>query len=233
MCNIRPRNIFHILVRSAPSPLPSLRRVRLPADATRSREAPPPPARSITAARIGDQVHSLRVVAGISAGALARESGISRSMLSRIERGLVSASVETLEAVAFGLGIPVARLFHAPVSEADFSHVLAGQGIQVAGQGVAAGYHYELLGHKVSGPLVLEPCRVTLSPDARPFVSAQGTGVKLVQWISGRSIYRYGSRTVDLQAGDTVLFDAATPHGIESLLDGPASFLSVSVSLKL
>ncbi|WP_080666888.1 helix-turn-helix domain-containing protein [Variovorax paradoxus] len=42
---------------------------------------------------------------------LARRAGISRPLLSRIEHGQVSPSVETLPRVANGLGVPMSRFF--------------------------------------------------------------------------------------------------------------------------
>ncbi|RYH48406.1 MAG: XRE family transcriptional regulator, partial [Alcaligenaceae bacterium] len=67
--------------------------------------------RSLSAARIGTQVRALRMAADVSASSLARTSGISSSMLSRIEHGLVSPSVETLERLAAGLDVPTSRFF--------------------------------------------------------------------------------------------------------------------------
>jgi transcriptional regulator with XRE-family HTH domain len=49
-------------------------------------------------------------------------------MLSRIERGLVSPSVETLDRIANGLGVPVSRFFSDQTHRTDFSHVPAARG---------------------------------------------------------------------------------------------------------
>ena len=72
------------------------RPLRLPVSVTRVQPRQPAPVvRSLSAARIGAQVRALRMAAEVSGGELAKTSGISASMLSRIERGLVSPSVET------------------------------------------------------------------------------------------------------------------------------------------
>jgi transcriptional regulator with XRE-family HTH domain len=78
-------------------------------------------------------------------------------MLSRIERGLVSPSVETLERIAQGLGVPVPRFFGDQPSRTNFSHAPAGKGIRLNRFGMVAGHHYELLGHQLSGNLFVEP----------------------------------------------------------------------------
>jgi transcriptional regulator with XRE-family HTH domain len=52
-------------------------------------------------------MHRLRVAAGVSAVELTKRSGVSRSMLSRIENGQVSPCVETLDRLANALDIPL------------------------------------------------------------------------------------------------------------------------------
>lgn len=61
--------------------------------------------------RIARQVRCLREEQGLTLDALAARSGVSRSMLSLIERGESSATAVVLEKVATGLGAPLAVLF--------------------------------------------------------------------------------------------------------------------------
>lgn len=66
--------------------------------------------------RIAQRVASLRAASGLSLQSLADRSGVSRSMLSLIERGECSATAVVLERVATGLGVMLADLFDAPVA---------------------------------------------------------------------------------------------------------------------
>lgn len=182
--------------------------------------------------RIGAQVRALRMAAGISAGELAQRSGISRSMLSRIEHGLVSPSVEKLDGLAGGLNVPIARFFGDQPSRTDFSYVPAGRGIHVQRMGAVAHYHYELLGHLLSGNLFVEPYLVTLLPGAEPYVTFQHPGLKFLYLLTGRVTYRYCDKTLSLTPGDSLLFDAAALHGIEAIGDEPVSYLSVVFTLR-
>ncbi|WP_354328248.1 helix-turn-helix domain-containing protein [Variovorax atrisoli] len=188
--------------------------------------------RSLPAARIGAQVKALRMAAGLSAGQLAAGSEISASMLSRIERGLVSPSVETLERLAQGLHVPVSRFFGDQARRTDFCHVRAGQGLVVDRIGAVEGYRYELLGHSLSGNLFVEPYLVTLLPEAGPYVTFQHPGLKFLHLLSGAVTYRYGAKSVEVGAGDTLLFDATALHGIEAIHSGPVSYLSVVFTLR-
>ena len=70
-------------------------------------------------ARIAKRVRELRAAQGLSLEALATRTGVSRSMLSLIERGESSATAVVLEKLAAGLGVALASLFDAPSAEAE------------------------------------------------------------------------------------------------------------------
>jgi transcriptional regulator with XRE-family HTH domain len=177
-------------------------------------------------------VKTLRVASGTPASKLAKLAGISASLLSRVERGLVSPSVETLDRIAEGLRVPVSRLLSDQGRRMDFCHVPAGRGLTVDRIGADSDHRYELLGHLLSGNLFAEPYLVTLLPDAQPCVTLQHPGLKFLYFLSGRIAYRYGSKTVSVGAGDSLLFDAASLHGIEAVDSGPVSYLSVLLALR-
>jgi transcriptional regulator with XRE-family HTH domain len=63
--------------------------------------------------RIASRVHALRSAQGLSLDGLAARCGVSRSMISLIERGESSATAVLLEKVATGLDVPLASLFDA------------------------------------------------------------------------------------------------------------------------
>lgn len=172
------------------------------------------------------------MAAGTSAGELALASGVSPSMLSRIERGLVSPSVETLYRIANGLGAPISRFFGDQASRTDFCHVRAGRGVVVDRVGAVSDYRYELLGHSLSGNLFVEPYLVTLLPGAEPYATFQHPGLKFLYFLSGEVTYRYGGKAVAVRAGDSLLFDATVLHGIEAIQSQPVSYLSVVFTLR-
>ena len=153
-------------------------------------------------------------------------------MLSRIEHGQVSPSVETLDRIAKGLNVPISRLFGDQPSRLDFSHVPAGHGIHVQRVGAVANYQYELLGHLLSGNLFVEPYRVTLQSGARPYVTFQHPGLKFLHFLSGHVTYRYGAKTIALATGDSLLFDATALHGIEDIVTEPVSYLCVVFTMR-
>ena len=66
--------------------------------------------------RIAERVRELRAGQGLSLDALATKSGVSRSMISLIERGESSPTAVVLEKLAAGLGVMLASLFDAPAA---------------------------------------------------------------------------------------------------------------------
>src|SRR5260370_18347708 len=66
--------------------------------------------------RIADRVRELRAACGLSLDSLASKSGVSRSMISLIERGESSPTAAVLEKLAAGLNVTLASLFDAPTT---------------------------------------------------------------------------------------------------------------------
>jgi transcriptional regulator with XRE-family HTH domain len=70
-------------------------------------------------ARIASRVRGLRAEQALTLDALAARCGVSRSMLSLIERGESSPTAVMLERVATGLGVSLAALFDDPAAPAS------------------------------------------------------------------------------------------------------------------
>lgn len=69
--------------------------------------------------RIAARLRRLRGERGLALEGLAERSGVSRSMISLIERGESSPTAVVLEKLATGLDVPLASLFDAPAAAAD------------------------------------------------------------------------------------------------------------------
>jgi transcriptional regulator with XRE-family HTH domain len=91
--------------------------------------------------RIGDRVRELRAAHGLSLDALASKSGVSRSMISVIERGESSPTAVVLEKLAAALGVMLASLFDAPaVAAQPPAGPVARRADQLQWQDPASGY---------------------------------------------------------------------------------------------
>jgi transcriptional regulator with XRE-family HTH domain len=68
--------------------------------------------------RVARRVRELRARGGLSLEGLAARCGVSRSMISLVERGEASPTAVVLEKLATGLDVPLASLFDAPAPAA-------------------------------------------------------------------------------------------------------------------
>src|SRR5262245_61815541 len=80
---------------------------------------------------IGREVRAFRNKLGITASDLARAAGLSLGMLSKIENGVTSASLTTLQRLSKALGVPVTALFRRFEERRDAVFVSAGQGLLI------------------------------------------------------------------------------------------------------
>jgi transcriptional regulator with XRE-family HTH domain len=69
--------------------------------------------------RIAHRVRELRIARGLSLETLASGTGVSRSMISVIERGESNPTAVVLEKLATGLGVTLAALFDVPNARAE------------------------------------------------------------------------------------------------------------------
>jgi len=106
--------------------------------------------------RIAERVRDLRVAQGLSLEALAAKSGVSRSMISLVERGESSPTAVVLDKLATGLGVVLASLFDAPAAAEAPSGPIARRNDQPEWRDPASGY----VRRSVSPPAVPQPFRI-------------------------------------------------------------------------
>ncbi|MFK4445350.1 transcriptional regulator with XRE-family HTH domain [Caballeronia udeis] len=178
------------------------------------------------------QIHAFRTAAGLTSGVLAKMAGISHSMLSRIEKGTATPSIETLTRISLALGKPVSRFFVDQSERHDCSFVPAGEGVTVDREGSSYGHIYRLIGHVLSGNLSVEPYVVTLDENSKPWSTHQTTGIQFLHVLEGKMKYRYANRLYDVKPGDSLLFDPNAAHGPEEILTTPVKFLAVFFNIR-
>jgi transcriptional regulator with XRE-family HTH domain len=176
---------------------------------------------------IGREVKRHREKVGLTISELAKASGLSAGMLSKIENGATSPSLATLQALSNALQIPFTALFKGYEEFRDATFVKAGQGLTIERRGTRAGHQYQLLGHSPHGPVMVEPYLITLSKETDTFPTFQHPGTEFLYMLEGNVVYRHGDKSYDMHPGDALFFDAEAPHGPEELRKLPARYLSV------
>jgi transcriptional regulator with XRE-family HTH domain len=194
--------------------------------------ASPPQAPSSTdsAASIGRVARRIREELGLTLANVAQQARVSPGMLSRLETGRVSPSLETLVALAEGLGIRPALLLQEVGSGEDGAqHVPSGQGLEVVRRGTKRGHTYHLLASERGPKKVFEPFLVTLTDKSEVFPGFQHAGTEFIHILSGEIRYRHGKESYLLKEGDSLTFRGDVAHGPERLVKVPIRMLSIIV----
>ncbi len=187
------------------------------------------PREKVLEVAIGREVRAFRRQHNITVADLAKTTGLSIGMLSKIENGVTSPSLTTLQTLANALSVPLTSFFRGFEEQREAVHVKAGTGAKTGGRGTRAGHQYNLLGHigsNASG-VIVEPYLITLTEESDIFPEFQHDGMEFIYMLEGEVEYRHGDKTFILQPGDSFFFDADAPHGPQTHLRLPARYLSI------
>ncbi len=176
---------------------------------------------------IGAAVKTHRVLAGLTLAELSAQAKVSTAMISKIERGQVSASLNTLEALARGIGVPLINFFVGTVERTDVSFVAAGEGMTVQRLGSGFGHSYKLIGRAEAGHVSFESFSVTLERPLVPRPLYQHQGVEFIHVTDGEMVYRCGDASYAMRSGDSLSFDSNAAHGPAELITDTVSFVTV------
>jgi transcriptional regulator with XRE-family HTH domain len=182
------------------------------------------------ATSVGAAIRRLRSAQGLTLADVADRARISQGMLSRLETGAVSPSLETLAAVATAIGADLSTLFRdlgAKKSDAQF--VKKGEGLEVVRRGTKRGHTYHLLSADRGPHKTFEPFLITLNDESEIFPDFEHPGTEMIYMLEGSLRYRHGDESYLLKAGDTLTFSGEVPHGPQTLIKLPIRFLSVII----
>ncbi|MER7756461.1 XRE family transcriptional regulator [Kitasatospora sp. NPDC097643] len=180
---------------------------------------------------MASRLRVLRTQNRLSLEALAAQVGVTKSYLSKVERGISDPSISTALKLAHALGVDVGRLFSDEVEPELVTVVRADERTPLTAatevgeegreapryEGIATG-----LPGKRMAPFVMYP------PTGRgpaPFKSHAGEEFLFVH--AGSAELEFPERTVQLGPGDSVYFNAALPHRCRSTGAEPAVVLVV------
>jgi transcriptional regulator with XRE-family HTH domain len=190
----------------------------------------PQQSRSAVATSIGGVARRIREEIDLTLADVARSAGISSGMLSRLETGRVSPSLETIVALAEALGVrPALLLQEIGDDEGDAQHVPDGGGLEVVRRGTKRGHTYHLLAAQRGPDKLFEPFLVTLTDKSEIFPGFQHAGTEFIYILSGEIRYRHGKSSHLLKVGDSLSFRGDIAHGPERLIKVPIRMLSIII----
>lgn len=184
------------------------------------------------AVSLGKKIRAIRTAKDMKITEMSRLSGLTTSMISQMERGLISPSIETLKKIGNVLDVPLSFLFeteeHAPVSAPPAGP--AGMTVNLCGASPVVhadarkklspgdGIELQLLNPNLNGPIefiynIYQP----RSGTGKEQYSHPGTECGLV--LSGELVVEIEEETYVLRAGDSITFDSTKPHAKRNLSD--------------
>jgi transcriptional regulator with XRE-family HTH domain len=177
--------------------------------------------------RIAAHVRELRAAGGLSLEALAARSGVSRSMISLIERAETSPTAVVLDRLANGLGVTLASLFEPPGPPP--AGPVARRADQPEWRDPASGY----VRRNVSPPGVPQPMRIVevqFPPRARVAFESASRGAPVFQqiWVlAGEMEVTAGGECHRLKEGDCLAMRLDQPTMFHNPKGRPARYAVV------
>lgn len=176
---------------------------------------------------VGGRIRALREGMGLSLRDLAERSGVSAPMLSQVERGETSPTLQVATRIAGGLDLRLSQLLRL---DEDGAVTVVGRCARRKGP-VAGGHRYEVLTPPLPGQRA-EVSLHTLAPGAStggrgdpPMHEPGSREVAVIQ--DGALTFHCDGQRYELQSGDCVTFDADLPHRFENSGDEEAVLLAV------
>ncbi len=170
---------------------------------------------------VGRRMRALREQNGLSLRALAEACDLSVNAISMIERGESSPRVSSLHLLAQALNVRITEFFE---SEDSCSVVLVRKAERP--RTGSDGLSLESVGSGIRNQQ-LEPFVVTVGSRVSSGATIQHPGEEFVHCLRGRLEYAVAGETFMLEAGDSLLFDAAQPHSFRNTEDEDAEILLV------
>jgi transcriptional regulator with XRE-family HTH domain len=158
---------------------------------------------------LGKIIRLFREKSGRSLGIVAGNAGISISMLSQIERGLVSPSIDTLCMVCKALDLDVAEVFRRLSQDDPVRVHRHGERLTMKQDGVC----YEQLMTSQTPCFPAEMFLIEVAATQATSMSGGGhEGVEIGYVLAGDARLEAGGKIYDIHEGDSIYFEARLPH---------------------
>jgi transcriptional regulator with XRE-family HTH domain len=179
---------------------------------------------------LGRTARRLRESQDLTLADVGRRANISSAMLSRLETGRVSPSLETIVALAQALGVTPSMLMQRIGADDGGAQLIrAGEGLETVRSGTRRGHTYHLLAAQRGPRKIFEPFLVTFNDKSEVFPGFQHPGIEFIHILTGIIHYRHGRHTYVLRPGDTLTFRGDVAHGPERLEKMPIRLLSLII----
>jgi len=179
---------------------------------------------------IGERIKRLRLKKSMGLVELGRHTGLSASFLSQLETGRVVPTLRNLARIAMVFSKDLSYFFESEPHTVFRVHKKK-ERVRLPQTGVDdPTYYFESLGYMVPDrhldPYYAEFVPLKKSVDVRPHVHP---GYEFLYVLDGELEIRHADRVHVLESGDSVYFDASTPHSYRCVGKTPANAIIVTM----
>jgi transcriptional regulator with XRE-family HTH domain len=178
--------------------------------------------RALVRRQLGGAIRRRRHAASLTLATVSERAGISVSMLSQVERGLLDPSLDTLRNIADALGTAPFRLLaeEGPVAG------LVRRGKRRILADDTGNFRAELLSPSAEGAFAITVWE--LQPDDSRLGDPRAhPGEEAIVLLEGTARLEIGDELIDLATGDCVTFDQRSPHRVTAVGREPVICLTV------
>lgn len=176
--------------------------------------------------QIAARIRELREIAGLSRETVAGELGVTTEAYEIYESGAEDLPVSVLYRFAERFGVELSTLLTGEEPRLhSYCLVRRGKGVPVGRRSM---YGYQNLAYNFSHKQA-EPFLVTVEPGAQGVALNSHPGQEFNYVLEGTLQLVIDGHELVLEAGDSLYFDSALPHGMKAVGDSPARFLAIII----
>jgi transcriptional regulator with XRE-family HTH domain len=183
--------------------------------------------------RIGERIKRLRLKKSMGLVELGRHTGLSASFLSQLETGRVVPTLRNLARIAMVFNKDLSYFFETEPHTLFRIH-RKGERVKLPQTGVEdPTYYFESLAYMIPDrqldPYYAEFVPTESNREVRPHVHP---GYEFLYVMSGEMEIRHGDKVYEIKTGDSVYFDASTPHAYRCRSTTPAIAIIVTMHMQ-
>ncbi|HEY0297430.1 MAG TPA: XRE family transcriptional regulator [Bordetella sp.] len=165
---------------------------------------------------VGERLAVLRKLNALTLEEVANRATLTKSYLSKLERGLSSPTIATVLKLARALDVSLDQLIGGTSPSREILHQHAADRVPFSPSSAREGYTYEAIAtdrpDKVMMPFIMAP---PFTLEEQELMSHPGE--ELIYVVSGEIEVVFADRTVRMAAGDSLYFNASLAHRSRSL----------------
>ena len=176
--------------------------------------------------QLSQRIRELRSKSGLTLEQVAEKSGLTRSVLSKVENFRVSPSLSTLGKIARALGTTASDLLEGLDAQPNYVIVRKEERALIERDRPDSKILYFSLAHSRPNKL-MEPFLLEVPPGEARREKLAHEGEEFLMVLEGVVDYEYGEHAFRLEEGDCLYEDGSVEHTLNNPFDTPARVLCI------